>query len=371
MAYLNDSICHFFLATGYAALTAVELDIEGTATLDGQTGIYISNIQYSSNQNANVSSCSIDSYYQTNLNSTISLSTTDPTSSITYQVTIVNTTNTTLYYDDVIYDTNFYSNPNIIVETNLFHGQAVGSGQTITFTATFQYSPTYIATATTPYANTLNSFINFHFNNTSPAGNHTITYIGFSTNNYPTTVADGGNVTINFNSPYPTQISVSGNNNYTYANGILTITNVLNDITIENLTNYDFPVIDNNNQTVEIHAPNISSTNTIQVNDLLTKTFSGKNVSSRTINQVDVTTTYTTSSGKAQSINIILTINGQTFSQTMQFAGKQTNTTATASFTGITIGPNEEFTVSSTNNNITNGNVTISDEKLVFHYQTN
>lgn len=55
----------------------------------------------------------------------------------------------------------------------------------------------------------------------------------------------------------------------------------------------------------------------------------------------------------------------------MQFAGKQTNATATASFTGITIGPNEEFTVSSTNNNITNGNVTISDEKLVFHYQTN
>ncbi len=222
-----------------------------------------------------------------------------------------------------------------------------------------------------PYTNTLNSFINFHFTNIPPAGTHTITYMGFSNNSYPTTVTDGGNIIINFNTPIPTQIAVLGNSNYTYSNGTLTITNILSNIIVEDLSTYDLPVIDNNNQTVEIHAPNISSTNTIQVNDLLTKTFNGKNASLRTINQVDVTIAYKTTKGGKQSINMILTIDNQNYTQVMQFQGKQNNGSVTVNFTGITIGPNQEFTISSTSNNITNGAVTISDEKLTFHYVQN
>ena len=214
----------------------------------------------------------------------------------------------------------------------------------------------------------MNSFVNFHFVDTPPGVYHNITYVGFDNNNYPSTIADGDTLTVTFNSPAPAQVNVIGSSNYTYSNNTLIISNVTSDITITNVSNIAFTVINNNEQQIDIHTPGIDSSNTIRVTDLLDLSYQGINISNRTINQVDVNITYTTSTGGTQSINVILNVNGQDYSQIMTFNGKQTNSHATVSFTGVTINNNDLFTISSTRNNITNGNVVISDELVTFHY---
>lgn len=312
-------------------------------------------------------------YYKTDLDTHIILSTTDPDSYITYQVSIINTNNTTMYYDDIIYDSNHYSNPNIIVEATLTPGQAVESNQIVTFNVTYKYSDTYKATATAPYTNVLDSFTNFHFIDQAPGVYHTVSYIGFeNTTNYPTSVLENSTLNVNFTSPVPTQIQITESNTYTYTNGVLTIPNVTSNITIENLSGYDFPVIDpDNTQPEEIHTPGIDSNNTIQVPDFLNQTYQGKNLSNQTINRVEAIITYTTSTGSKQSINMILTIGNQSQTKTVQFQGKQTNQTVPANFTGISIAPDQEFTISSSTNNLNNQNIEISDVKLVFYFAQN
>ena len=138
LLFVTLTLFTLFLGVGYAQITGVTLVVEGNASLDKQSGVIISNVQYISDQNANLSNCNINTYYQTDLDTSISLSTTDSASYITYQITILNSTDSTIYYDDIIYDQSFYSNENIIIETDLVAGQSVNSGQSVTFNASFK-----------------------------------------------------------------------------------------------------------------------------------------------------------------------------------------------------------------------------------------
>lgn len=125
LLFITLTLFTLFLSVGYAQITGVTLVVEGNASLDKQSGVIISNVQYISDQNANLSNCNINTYYQTDLDTSISLSTTDSASYITYQITILNSTDSTIYYDDIVYDQSFYSNENIIIDTDLVAGQSV------------------------------------------------------------------------------------------------------------------------------------------------------------------------------------------------------------------------------------------------------
>ena len=146
-----------FLGVGYAQITGINLELSGTASLSGQTGIVISNISYSSSVATDPSESSINTYYQTMLDSTIVLGN-DTTSSITYQITIRNLTDENYVFSNVVYDDDFYDNNNITYELNgISHGSVLSANQSVTFNVTFKYTGTDISN------NTLNSFLNFKF----------------------------------------------------------------------------------------------------------------------------------------------------------------------------------------------------------------
>ena len=353
------------LGIGYAQISSELLELDGSASMTPQSGLFILDANINSNIGANMTNTRINSYTQTNLNSSVSLSTTNSSSEVIMEITIYNNSGVTQYFDQVIYDENFYDNENIIVtlDNRLQNGQALNNQSSVTFYATFHYSSEYLQTATTPYDNNLNSFINFYFTDVVPANYHTVTYVNFQENNYPTSVLDGSNLVVTFQSPVPTALSVTGSNNYTYTNGVLTVTNVVNDLTIEDLSSYDFPVTETN-QGVEWHTPRITNTNTVQVNDFLNMTFGGKNNTNQTINQITVTLTYTSTTGSNQSINCLLHVGETDYTETIQLRGKQTNGTVTVTFSGLNIAPGEEFTFTNSTAKITNANVTISDKKI-------
>ena len=151
-------IATLFLGIGYAQISSVELNIGGSVIAQKQTGVVIMDVHYVSNNNANISSSIINSYYQTMLNSKIVLGN-DSSSSITYEITIKNLTNAPKRFDGAVYEQEFYDNPNITYELNgLSIGDVLASNQSVTFTITYKYTGTDISN------NILNSYINFSFN---------------------------------------------------------------------------------------------------------------------------------------------------------------------------------------------------------------
>jgi uncharacterized repeat protein (TIGR02543 family) len=156
----------FLLSIGYAQISDVNLNISGYALADKQTGIAISNVTYQTNNGANPSLSSINMYYQTTLDSHIVLGN-DSSSTITYQISIINMTNEDYVYNGSTYDNNFYDNTNITYDVNgLIVGDPLLAGQTATFNITFHYDGTDTSNTT------LNSYINFRFKKANSATIH-------------------------------------------------------------------------------------------------------------------------------------------------------------------------------------------------------
>ncbi len=147
------------MGIGYATISSIDMEIDGSASLDRQTGVYITSVAYSSNTNANPALSTINTYYQTDLDSTIVLNN-NLSSSITYEITVINTSGSTKQFDGVVFDSNFYDNNDIIIETSgITTSTTLNDNDTITFYATFKYDPN----VTTITNTTLNSFVNFKF----------------------------------------------------------------------------------------------------------------------------------------------------------------------------------------------------------------
>lgn len=145
-----------FLGVGYASISSIGLDVEGEASLDKQSGILISDVVDGINTNSSL----INTYYQTNLDSTITLERNNLSSIVTYQITILNKTETPQEFEGIIYDDEWYDNNDIIIElSGLSVGDVVNVDNSITFTVTFKYDPN-ISSITN---NILNSYINFKF----------------------------------------------------------------------------------------------------------------------------------------------------------------------------------------------------------------
>ena len=152
-------LCTIFLSVGYAGVIGVSLNIEGSASSTLPTELVISNVEYLSNLNGDPQHSTINNYYQTILDSTITL-TNDSTSNITYKVTIANYSQETKQYEETIYDTLFYDNEDITYEVEgITTDTILAPKQTITFNITFKFKEVKES-----YSNLeLNSYINFKF----------------------------------------------------------------------------------------------------------------------------------------------------------------------------------------------------------------
>lgn len=152
-------IASLLMSVGYASVNSIIIGFNGTAIAKLPSGVYITEANYNSNVDANLAESTILSAYQTNLNSKVVLSSTNPASSITYTINIINTTDKTQVFNGVEYLPENYSNNDI---TYLLNGLAINDelepGQNVTFTITFFYRNNTLASN-----NTLNSIINFDF----------------------------------------------------------------------------------------------------------------------------------------------------------------------------------------------------------------
>ena len=101
------------------------------------------------------------------LNSSVTLSSSNSSSTVTCTVTLYNNSNISYYYDDMVYDTsdvNFYSNTNIVPSVDISQGDEIESQDTLVLHVTFGYD-----SGVTPSSsiNTLTSYINFSFSDST------------------------------------------------------------------------------------------------------------------------------------------------------------------------------------------------------------
>ena len=149
----------FLIGIGYAEIGNIDLSVEGEAQLDRQTGAVITSVNYVDGVMVDSNQSKIHSFYQTLFNSRIVLDN-NPTSSITYQVTIKNLSSEQLRYKDTIYDPSFYDNSDITfslsgIDTNT----VLNPNEEVSFQINFSY-----LTSKEAYSNTtLNSVLNFQF----------------------------------------------------------------------------------------------------------------------------------------------------------------------------------------------------------------
>lgn len=151
-------ILTFFLSIGYATFESITLDISGNVTAIPQSEIFISDVQYSENVNADTEKSVIHNYYQTVLNNTVVLGTTAD-SSIKYTITMYNNSDETYVFNSLEYIPEFYDNSSIICELDgIKQGDIIPAKQQLVFSIKFNYLDNIV-----PNNNTLNSYLNFKF----------------------------------------------------------------------------------------------------------------------------------------------------------------------------------------------------------------
>ena len=221
-------IATLFMGVGYATMAGVFLEVDGNATVQVSNIIAIDNAVLYSNNNANTQNSIVNSFFNTNLNSTVELNN-DSASSITYAVTVFNNSggskaykNTTPPYTN---QTDFYTNTGIKYEvTGITNGEVVNNQASKTFYVTFSYTNGVSANKV------LNSILAFNFDDY-----YTITYNNITGVNLPSVVfASDNDLTITATNTL-SSISVTGtvgSYNYNSTTGLITITDIESNITI-------------------------------------------------------------------------------------------------------------------------------------------
>ena len=156
-------VASLFMCVGYATVNNITLDLAGEANILRTPMIFILTADIDPNSDANVSDSAISLTYETLMESTVVLNN-DVDSELTMNITIKNTTDTTTFFDQVVYDSGFYDNNNIdFTLSGLVHNQSLNPGASVNFTITFKYTDAYKATNPSTFTNTLNSYLNFQF----------------------------------------------------------------------------------------------------------------------------------------------------------------------------------------------------------------
>lgn len=152
-----------FMSVGYAAVNSVIMNFKGEGVAKLYSGIYITDVNYSSSVDANLNNTKMISAENNILNSNVELSKTNGNSFYTYTIKIYNSNSSDYYFDKVDYliGNDTYSNSNIIFELNgLKNNQKISSKSYVTFTITFKYKDGVVASN-----NILRSILNFKFRN--------------------------------------------------------------------------------------------------------------------------------------------------------------------------------------------------------------
>ena len=215
------SISTIVLGIGFAAIN-ITLELDGSASVIRNDYIKITNIEYKSSNLANLEVSRINNYYSTTINSKVVLGN-DITSSISYEITLKNDTDSPFKYIDTVHDNSlqFYDNPNIeYVVTGIENGEMILPDSKKVITLTFKYKTLPIEN------NILNSFVNIKFSKV-----FNIEYVNMDSNGLITSIAEEESSDIKFINP-PTSIEVEGDLKYSYNNGILSISNVNSDIKV-------------------------------------------------------------------------------------------------------------------------------------------
>ena len=149
------------MSVGYTTVTGIDLDIAGSVDAEVYEGIFITDVSYDSNVDADTIESTINYYVGTVMDSKIVLGN-NSDSSITYLVTVYNNSNKDYMYIDTITDktdVDLYSNENITfnVEGLESYDTVLMPGDELTFTITFTYTGTDVSN------NELLSKINFRF----------------------------------------------------------------------------------------------------------------------------------------------------------------------------------------------------------------
>ena len=148
-----------FLSIGYADITSTNLGINLNVSTTTYVGMFISDVQYSSDNGADLTNSKIIDFSGTMLHSNIYLSSTNTSSSITYTVTIFNNSDATKKFTGVTYSDELYSNKDITYKiTGLAENDIIEKGDSKTFDITFYYN-----NVTTISNNNLDSYLNFNF----------------------------------------------------------------------------------------------------------------------------------------------------------------------------------------------------------------
>lgn len=122
-----------------------------------QDDVYISNIKLAENNGSEIENSKINYYYQTAVNSDISLSKTEADSSVTYTIFVYNSSNITYYFDEVV--SLGEENENIVyriddLETNY----ALAPKETKEFNVTYYYNNNQLSDD-----NSIESYLDFRF----------------------------------------------------------------------------------------------------------------------------------------------------------------------------------------------------------------
>ena len=151
-----------FISMGYALVDGTNLVVTGTSFAKMQEGIFMTSVNYIDDNNADIMESRINSAAGTILNSTIKLSETDINSYITYRITLYNNYDYDCFFEEAIFDSNFYDNENIIFEinSNLISGMKIPSKTYTTFDIMFRYKNDIIPSKE---ISILNSYINLNF----------------------------------------------------------------------------------------------------------------------------------------------------------------------------------------------------------------
>ena len=153
---LIATIC---MAIGYAAVNSVSLDIDGEAGAIEQNNIFITDAQYVGNVDADLTASKVVTTYQTLFQSEVTLSPSNGNSSITYSITVYNSTNDEYFFKGTEYDEEFYSNQGITFDlSGMEVGTLLNGKEFLTFEITFHYVDNVVASS-----NFLSSYLNFEF----------------------------------------------------------------------------------------------------------------------------------------------------------------------------------------------------------------
>ena len=170
-------IVTIIMEIGYASIEGITGEIDGKVTANAQEGISITDVENVSNIDANMENSKIKNFVKTTMQSTIELSSTNPSSSITYKITIYNSSKEIGRFTEVKYDKEFYDNEDITFEiTGFVPGERIQPKETKNILITFRYKDT----TTVPENRVLNSYLNFNIENMKVTTAETYLPTGFT-----------------------------------------------------------------------------------------------------------------------------------------------------------------------------------------------